>query len=278
MLRTIEVAGARIAYGDTGSGAPVLALHGSASTGAMWRSLAGFIGTRLRLLTPDLPGYGASGTPAVAGPLGRELAAVVSLASSLREPVHLVGHGFGGVVALEAARLMPSLVRSLTLIEPTAFHLLERSRPGDRLLAQEIDVIAERMMAGATWDDPEGATRRYVDYWNGTGAWAHSSPRLQAFLLAALPQVVANLVALRALPARPDYARITCPALVVMGLESPLPMLRVSDVLARRLPAAELRMIGGAGHMAPLTDPHLVDPMIVNHLLRPAALPLALAS
>jgi pimeloyl-ACP methyl ester carboxylesterase len=278
MIPTIEVAGARIAYGDTGTGAPVLALHGSASSGAMWRSLGGWLGGRVRLLTPDLPGYGASGNPAVTGPLGRELAAVVALASSLGEPVHLVGHGFGGVVALEAARLMPSLVRSLTLIEPTAFHLLDRSRAGDRLLAQEIDVLAERMLAGAAWDDPEGATRRYVDYWNGAGAWDRSSPRLQAFLLATLPQVVANLVALRALPARPDYARITCPALVVMGLDSPLPMLRVSEVLARRLPSAELRMIAGAGHMAPLTDPHLVDPMIAGHLLRPAAPPLALAS
>lgn len=276
-MPTIEVAGAPIAYRVRGEGAPVLALHGSASKGAMWHGLAGFLQGRFTVVTPDLPGYGGSGVPAVPGPLAPELAAVVALASGFGEAVHLVGHSFGGVVALEAARLMPSLVRSLTLIEPTAFYLLDRSRSADRLLAQEIDGLADRMMVDATRNDPRRATRRFVDYWNGPGAWERSSPGLQSFLLDCLPQVIANVFALRALRGRPDHARIVCPTLVIMGLESPLPALRVAELLAQRLPNAELRMIGDAGHMAPLTDPHVVDAVIADHLHRSSPRALAIA-
>lgn len=264
----IEVAGARIAYRVQGSGAPVLALHGTASGGGMWRGLADYLGGRYRVLAPDLPGYGASGVPALGGPLGPELAAVVALATGLGGPVHLVGHSLGGVLALEAARLMPSRVKSLTLIEPTAFHLLDR--PGDRLLAREVERLGERVMSDAAWDDPEGAMRRFVDYWSGAGAWERTSAGLRAVLLGHLPQVIANFVALRALPGRPDYARIACPTLVAMGLESPLPSLRAAELVARLIPGAELRMIPGAGHMAPLTDPHEVCPMIARHLGRAA--------
>ena len=276
-MPTIEVAGARIVYRETGAGAPVLALHGSASSGGMWRSLAGYLEGRFRVLTPDLPGYGASGDPAVDGALGPELAAVLALATQAGEPVHLVGHSFGGAVALEAARQMPGLVRSLTLIEPTAFHLLDRAHSGDRLLAREIDTLAERVMADAAWDDAEGAARRLVDYWNGRGAWARTSPRLQEFLLACVPQTIANFAAIRALPPRPDYSRIACPTLAIMGLESPLPSLRVTELLARVIPGAELRMIPDAGHMAPLTDPHVLDPMIAQHLVRASRDALAMA-
>jgi pimeloyl-ACP methyl ester carboxylesterase len=276
-MQTIEAAGAPIAFGDAGSGAPVLALHGSASSGAMWRSLVGYLGGRFRVLTPDLPGYGASGIPDAPGPLEAELAAVAALVEHAGQPVHLVGHAFGGAVALEAARRMPGRVRTLTVIEPTAFQLLDRSHAGDRSLAQEIDSLAELARAEHAWDEPEGAMRRLVDYFNGRGAWARSSGGLRAFLLGCLPRTLHNLAAIRALP-RQDYAGVACPTLAVMGLDSPVPSLRVTELLGRVIPGAELRLIPDAGHMVPLTDPHLLDPMIAQHLLRPAARALALAS
>ena len=184
----------------------------------MWRSLVDYLAGRFRILTPDLPGYGNLGMPEVSGPLGPELAAVAALAAHAGRPVHIVGHGFGGVVALEAARRMPELVRSLTLIEPAAFHLLDRTAQGDGALGREIDALTGRVCADIAWDDPEGAAARIVDYWSGCGAWARTSAGLREFLLACLPQAMRNLSAVRALPVI-DYAGIACPTLAVMGLE-----------------------------------------------------------
>lgn len=100
---------------------PVVAVHGGTPGGgaqafAAQRPLT----DRWPLVLPDRPGHG--GTPAD----GREdferdaalLAPLLSRAGS-----HLVGHSYGGVVAIYLAALRPGAVRSLTLIEPPAFWL-----------------------------------------------------------------------------------------------------------------------------------------------------------
>jgi lipase len=61
-------------------------------------------------------------------------------------------------------------------------------------------------------------------------------------------------------------ARLSVPTLVVAGLETPLPALRTAELVAETIAGARLALIQGAGHMAPLTHPHIVDPMIEAHL------------
>ena len=124
----------------------------------------------------------------------------------------------------------------------------------------------------------EGATRRLVDYWNGRGAWARTSERLREFLLACLPQTMPTSRRSARCRAGRTIPGIACPTLVVMGLDLPLPSLRVTELVARAIPGAELAIVPDAGHMLPLTDPHLLDPMIARHLMRASADALAMAS
>ena len=63
-----------------------------------------------------------------------------------------------------------------------------------------------------------------------------------------------------------DAAAITCPTLTIMGMESVPLAQRVTEMLAETVTTSRLVMIPGAGHMVPLTDPHIVDPLISNHL------------
>src|SRR5689334_22126360 len=94
--------GSELHYRVQGEGTPVVALHGSASTGAQWRSLTGYIGGRFRVVTPDLPGYGASARPTAAAGgadgLAADAEAIAALIDEVGEPVHLVGHSYGGSV------------------------------------------------------------------------------------------------------------------------------------------------------------------------------------
>jgi pimeloyl-ACP methyl ester carboxylesterase len=84
-----------------GTGAPVVALHGSASSGGQWRSLVGYLEGSFQVLTPDLPGNGRSPAlcPAASGlaPVADALDRVIARPG---QPVHLVGHSFGAAVAL----------------------------------------------------------------------------------------------------------------------------------------------------------------------------------
>ncbi len=267
----LSVDGAALHYRVQGGGVPVIALHGSASTGAQWRSLIGCLEGRFTVVTPDLPGYGASHLANVAGGLGGDAAAVEALVEAIGGPVHLVGHSYGGAVALKLAARRPGAVRSLTVIEPTAFNLLRDGGRQDRALHAEVAALAAAIVSSGR----EAAMARFIDYWNGPGAWSHTSPRLQSFLLGCLDRVRFDYRSVWAESGNADrLRRIGAPALVIAGTDTPAPGLRTAEIVSKALPRAVLRTIPDAGHLVPLTDPHVVDPMIAAHLLaadRPGA-------
>src|SRR4051812_20714314 len=96
-MAVLQHAGASLHYRVRGEGKPVVALHGSASTGAQWRTLAGFIGGRFRVITPDIPGYGSS-APGLGSGLADDARAIAALIAATDRPVHLVGYSYGAAV------------------------------------------------------------------------------------------------------------------------------------------------------------------------------------
>jgi pimeloyl-ACP methyl ester carboxylesterase len=266
-MAILQRAGASLHYRVQGEGKPVVALHGSASTGAQWRTLVGYIGGRFRVVTPDIPGYGTS-APGMGSGLVDDARAIEALAVRIGAPVHLVGYSYGAAVALKLATLRPELLRSLTLIEPVSFHLLRHGRRSDHELYTDVAGLASRIFSHAIDKRPEEAMRVFIDYWSGEGAWARTSPRLRAELLKHLPRVCADLRAVMFEHQTVlDLAGIGCPTLVIEGRDSPEVSRRLSEMVADAVPRATLGIVPDAGHLALLTDPHIVDPMIAAHLL-----------
>lgn len=257
-------------YWTGGTGTPVLALHSSGSTGLQWTNLSEHIRGRFRVIAPDLPGYGA--TPAWPGhgaaSVENEARSIARLIKAAGEPVHLIGHSWGGALAIKIAMALPEWTRSLTLIEPALFHLLkDADSAADRALYAEIAALAGVVSAAAAEGNPDAGMARFIDFWNGENAWASTSPRLRTALRSQLGQVVNNFAAgFNETWALKEAAEIACPTLTIMGLESPPLAQRVTEMLAETIPASTLAMIPGAGHMVPLTDPHIVDPLIFSHL------------
>ena len=102
-----------------GTGPPVVLVHGGVFGGEATWSAQRPLAERWTLVVPDRPGYGRS------APTEREdfEADAPLIADLLGDGAHLVGHSYGGVVALLAAARRPAAVRSLTVIEPPAFGL-----------------------------------------------------------------------------------------------------------------------------------------------------------
>ncbi len=101
----------------------VIALHCSGSTGRQWNKLALSLGDRFTLIAPDLIGNGVnphwSGTHRFC--LADEAARIRRSSTGWTGDVHLVGHSYGGAVALRIAHERPARITSMALYEPRRF-------------------------------------------------------------------------------------------------------------------------------------------------------------
>jgi len=263
---SLELSGTRVEYIDQGRGEPAVLLHSSGSSNAQWRALAERLSARFRVIAPDFYGYGGTGNWPGGGPfqLEREAEIVRAMLGRAGEPAHLVGHSYGGAVALHLARQRSDLLRSLTVIEPVAFHLL---RGQDSQALAEITGLADTVARSIACGDYLGGCGRFADYWSGAGAWAGLPADKRQALAARLAKVALDFHATLNEPARiEDFQLMAVPTLLVLGTRSPLPARRICELLARALPEAQIATIEGAGHLSPLTHRDAVNALIAVHL------------
>jgi pimeloyl-ACP methyl ester carboxylesterase len=246
-----------------GRGPPIVLLHSSMSSKSQWRELTESLRDRYRLIAIDLLGYGESAMPSSGDhySLRDEVRLVESvLARELQpgEQFHLIGHSYGGIVALQlAAQERPQRVRSLSLFEPIAFHLLPTRDPDLAELEAVRREIADRLNAG----DAHGGAACFVDCWSGAGAFAQLRPERQSVLAAQVPKVLLEYRAVTD-EARnaAAYRRIDVPTCLVAGRWSPEVAQRLTSIFTEIIPHASYFEVA-AGHMAPITHPTLVNPI-----------------
>jgi len=260
---------APIAYTDSGAGEPVVLIHCSSASSAEWESLRNTLDEDFRVIASDQWGCGESDpwTGQSEFNLAQEAAPIFDIIGRIGDAVHLIGHSYGGGVALHIAREHPDLIRSLTLIEPSAFHLLRAGNPENRTLFREIssvaDTVREAVLSGDCW----GGMARFVDYWNGEGAWNAMSQKARIKLGRNLSKVVLDFYALFEEPALlEDYAALSIPTLLLCGECSPAPSCRIIEILASSMPHSRAVQIQGAGHMSPFTHSDTVNAAIGAHL------------
>jgi pimeloyl-ACP methyl ester carboxylesterase len=240
---------------------PVLLIHSGGFTSRQWRKLAEQLAPRFRVLAPDLLGYGTEPWP-----IGKPFhfhADVAYLERMLDEPAHVVGHSYGGLIAMQLALAAPDRVRSLALYEPVAFGVLDE--PADQPARDSIAQLRAYTPDASGVDEVWLAA--FVDWWNGEGAWHRLGDDTKRAFRAVgwkLSQEVASLVADRTDSAR--YATIIAPALLLGGGRSQPAERRVLDKLVATLPNAKLHVFPELGHMGPITHASLVNAEIVSHV------------
>lgn len=251
----------------------VLLLHGTASSGGQWRSLAEAMPSGWNVFAPDLYGYGEAGAWQGEGAftIAAEAAQAESVLGASPERIHLVGHSYGGVVALRLAAQWSERLASLVLIEPVAFHLLRDAPAGssDQRLLGEVQQIAELVWRSVANGDYRGGMAGFVDYWNGDGAWLQAKPEQQTALIRRLPKVALDYWAALGESLQAEaYGQIGAPTLILSGSRSPQTARRVTAIVGECLPNCRGLTIEGAGHMLPLTHKDAVNTAVLEHLLR----------
>lgn len=248
---------------------PVVCLHSSAASGRQWRRLVAEGGTGRHWHTPDLFGHGSRpGWPELMpSDLAVEANGVLAgLPFGGDDPFHLVGHSYGGAVALQIALQQPQRVMSLTLYEPVAFGVLP-SLGADEPAWTEIGDVAGRLAAALDRGDALAAARGFCAYWNGRDGWPELDDPQRQRLAYAMPTVRRHFEALFAAQWRDELlGRLRMPVRLICGTATRASARRVAQNLAARLPTATLTWLEGAGHMAPITEAARVNALILQDL------------
>ncbi len=256
-----------IDYSDDGAGAPVILLHSSACGNKQWRWLIEDLKDGYRVIALNLFGYGRT-TPWPddrAQTLDDQAELVAALAAGIEEPIRLVGHSFGGAVAMKAALELNARISGLVLLEPNPFYLL--ARHGRVAAFAEIMALRDHVKTFGGAGDWAQVGERFADYWNGEGAWAAMWPERRDGFIAMLPPNYYEWDAVmnEATPAV-EWRELAARTLLVQASDTRRPIKEVSEILLAELPGLAFAEIAEAGHMAPLTRPDLVNPVVRRFL------------
>lgn len=239
---------ATVEYQDNGHGQAIVFVPGSFSTGSSWRNISTPLSESYRTITTSLSGYGK--TPERRKPGGThmddEMDVLETVLNKADAPVHLVAHSFGAWVALAlAVRRAPKLL-SMTLLEPTAFNLLDLG--GESALNQEVHAMTRRYFN--EWDNGnQQAVRHVIDFYGEAGTFDTYPPAVQEKLIGQTPTNILDWKTGYADPMKlADLAAVKVPTLVVCGGASHRAMQRCNQLLVDHLPRAKIMTLEGANH------------------------------
>lgn len=243
---------------------PVLLLHSSQSNSGQWRQLITQLQGDFDVMAVDLLGYGNAPAASVDSPesfrFADELPRIEAALSQAQwqQPVHLIGHSYGGALALKIALEQPFPVASLAVFEPVAFHVLDAQDSG----RQQVEKIAGQMDQLA----PAEATARFVDYWNSDGFFASLPARVQQVMISQTEKVIMDFAALMGEPHKAsDYAQVQLPVLLLQGQYTQGSAQQVAARLLQVLPQVSTQTVA-CGHMGPLTHADQVNPLLLAFL------------
>jgi pimeloyl-ACP methyl ester carboxylesterase len=253
---------------EAGAGPTVVLVHSSVSGARQWRRLMDDLKFHFRVRAVNLYGYGDTPPwPAEARQSLTDQARLVEGAVPAdADEICLVGHSFGGAVAMKVAARLSGRVAKLVLLEPNPFQLLAQ--------AGRMDAFAEAMSlrdaiknygAAGEWAT---AAEIFADYWTGTGTWRAMPPdRRLAFSEALKPNFFEWDAVMDDTTRVEEWAaalpRATLVAFDPAGVS---PTREIAAILRRSCPGWTFAEVRGAGHMAPLTRPDMINPLVCSFL------------
>lgn len=249
-MQRASVNGAELEYERTGTGEPVLLVHGSHIARSFLPLVAEpTLRSRYSLIRYHRRGFLGSSPPAGPVTIEDQAADARALLDHLGvERAHVVAHSYGGPIALQLAADAPDRVHSLVLLEaallsvPSAQAVIElvaaageRYRHGDWEAAQDLFLgsPAERATLARQVPGSLEHALRDMDTYFGVEAPAHEAWRFTEV----------------------DAQRITAPVLFVLGADSSRLYVECRDEVSRWLPRTETAVLAGATHLLQMQQP-----------------------
>ena len=251
--------GTPVAYWRYGKGPPLVLVHGAAADHSRWNPVLPALEERFTVYAIDRRGRGGSGD-AEDYSVEKEFEDVTAVVDSLGEPVNLLGHSYGGFLALEAALLCRN-VRKLVLYDPGI------EVGGEEIYPHEVVERMEAMLEAGDRDavvettmrEVAGLTPEVIEYMRAQPIWqarvdaAHTIPR--------------ELRAVKAYGFDPErFGDLVTPALLLAGGDSPVALRKAAEAVDAALPDSRIVVMDGQGHSAMDTGTDLFTVEVLRFL------------
>jgi pimeloyl-ACP methyl ester carboxylesterase len=283
--KSVEVNGAFLATFERGEGDPLVFVHGSASDLRTWCNQFDTFSKRYRTIVYSRR-YHRPNAPIpvdASDPIQTHVDDLASLILTLgAAPAHVVGHSWGALVALLAAKQEPNLFRSLILIEPPAVSmhvsvpprafqiiklLASRPRLALAIIKFGAGTVGPSETAFRSGDDERAVEKfgrgvlgdRYFDALSKerfAQIWENRGPDRALALYHGFPDLVGA-----------SFSDVRVPVLLVGGADSPRLFWLLIEDLRERLPDARVHVVENASHIAQEDAPEDVNAAIQQFLL-----------
>ncbi len=276
-IRRLGLPGVVLAYRRMGNGPPLVLLHGTLASAAHLRRLAARLATDFTVIGIDRRGSGAtelllaeSATPVDAGTSPGEpptrggpraafgpidvavhigdVAAV--LAREELGPALLVGHSYGGCLALEIAARRPEVTAGVWAYEPPYAPV------GGRAVRAALAAVSDRVAVAARRGGPAAAAEVFLAAVSGAEALGRLAPAALVRVQAAGSGAIADAALLGLEP--DGLVRIDVPVQIALGGAGDPMYAALAEALATRIGDATLTTLPNCRHDAPMTDPDAV--------------------
>ena len=228
----------------SGTAPRILALHG-------WGRRAADFGPALEglsYLAPDLPGFGASPPPKQAIGSREYAAAVEPLLDELEPRAVLVGHSFGGRVALHLANRHPARFAGLVLTGAPLVRLTVGRKPHP--------IFRLGRWAGGRGLIPAAQVERLRERY-GSSDYRAARGVMRDVLVRTINESYDA-----------ELANLNLPVVLVWGADDRQVPLSVAEGLTARVSTAELQVLAGVGHAVPLEAPQALREAVEEMLTR----------
>ncbi|KJS02533.1 MAG: hypothetical protein VR65_04885 [Desulfobulbaceae bacterium BRH_c16a] len=252
-----------------GEGKAIVLLHGSMASKEQWLGFTEELIPRYKVISMDLIGYGRTARPFNPDKYSLRdeselLRSILEATVGAGESYHLVGHSYGGVVALHHAYHHRDNVKSLTIIEPMAFHLLEKNHHLIEASRQMVEEIHRFIKEG----NAIAGAEMFINLWMPAGTFAKIGEREKMLLSEGVKKMVVDFRAAVDEPlSADDYATLPMPVCLIAGKASPPYSLGIAEVVAAAIPGIEFHWVDG-GHFSPVSHAGQVNPVIADFIGR----------
>ena len=254
---TVKANGINVVVQRSGSGFPLILIHGLASSMGLWASLDQSQLTDVETISYDLRGHGSSERTQGAHTLAKHVADLKGLLSALSiSRAVFAGHSLGGMIALELAASNPELVAGLALLDTTA------------AFPQETRNLFFELASSASFNGMSAIADKLIGL-SFSPHFIETNPKVVATIRKGmLASDAANIAAAARMVAKVDLhsrlASVQSPTVVLVGEEDQLAPPQLSQQLAEGIKNAQLHVIPESGHALPVEQPQQVTTILAE--------------